>query len=139
METEAETSQAQPRESLAGPVVALLVTHGMMPLGLAFVLLFRVPHFVDLFKSMAVELPRITVMVVNLAETAKVYGLLLPVGLAAFLAADAAVYCALRRLAGRIWAKLWWVLVFLVEAAALAAVYLAMMLPIRPLIEPVSN
>jgi len=149
METEAGTSQAAtrtgpapaegPRESLVGPVVALVITHGVMPLGIALVLLFRVPQFVEFFKSMDVELPSITVLVVNLARTAKVYGLFLPVGLAAFLAADAAVYCALRRLVGRAWAKLWWVLVFLAEAATLATVYLAMILPAESLMQTISE
>jgi len=140
---EAEEMEKAPRKpksaSALGPTLRMLFIHALIPIGLTFFLLYRVPEYLQIFEDWQVALPWITVLIINLSDFARRHVLFLPLMAAAFLVLDGAMYYALRQLEEGIWSWLWWGFVLLAEGAALAAVLYAVVLPYRQLIDAASR
>ena len=126
-------------KSLLAPTLFTVLLHGLVALGVIFCLTAVVPKFRDIFASFGTTLPVVTTMVIAVSGAAKNCGALLPVVLAAFLAADGFIYYALRREAQPIWSRLWRIAVLLVAGAAVAGIVLALFLPLVTLMTQVGS
>jgi type II secretory pathway component PulF len=134
-----EKTQKPKSGSVLGATLTMLFIHALIPVGLTFFLTYRVPEFRQTFADMQVALPAFTAFIIDLSDFAQRHEFFLPALAAAFLVLDGAVYYALRFLEERTWSRLWWGFVFLVEGAALAAMFYAVIMPYTRLIDAASR
>ncbi len=106
-----------------------LVSHAMIGTVVAYILLFVVPKFKEIFKSFEMALPAITVLVLRVSTLAQWYFFFLAPACVVLLAADVAIYVLLRRYTRRVFAELWWWAVTLALIGAVILIVLAVFLP----------
>ena len=107
----------------------------LLPLGLVAFLVYGVPKARTMFAEMDIELPWMALLVLSFSDFLKHYWPLAVFVLLMFLAADSVIYFVLRRRAGKIVGGVWFWLVLLPELACVALYRIAIILPLKTLMD----
>ncbi len=111
-------------------MVLTTVIHAFIPFFWIVFAVFIVPKFLVGFAESGVEMPAMTVVVINFSEFISRYWFVYLFILALILAADGAVYFSLLRSSGKTPANLWSIVVMLVEGVFTVFFIIALWLPL---------
>lgn len=118
---------------VAGKIRSMVLTtviHAFIPFFWIFFAVFIVPRFVAGFAEAGVEMPAMTVVVINFSAFIFKYWFVYLFILALILVADGAVYFSLLRSSGKTPANLWSIVVMLVEGVFTVFFIIALYLPL---------
>ena len=111
-------------------MVLTAVIHAFIPFFWIIFAVFMVPRFVAVFAEVGVEMPAMTVVVINFSAFICRYWFVYLFILALILVADGAVYFSLLRSSGKTPASLWSIVVMLVEGVFTVLCIIALFLPL---------
>ena len=115
-------------------MVLTTVIHAFIPFFWIVFAVFIVPKFLVGFAESGVEMPAMTVVVINFSAFISRYWFVYLFILALILAADGAVYFSLLRSSGKTPANLWSIVVMLVEGIFTVSFIIALWLPLMNII-----
>ena len=116
-------------------MVLTTVIHAFIPFFWIVFAVFIVPKFLVGFAESGVEMPAMTVVVINFSAFISRYWFVYLFILALILAADGAVYFSLLRSSGKTPANLWSIVVMLVEGVFTVLFIIALWLPLVSIIK----
>ncbi len=120
-------------------MVMTIVIHAFIPFFWIFFAVFIVPKFVAEFAEAGVEMPPMTVVVINFSAFICRYWFVYLFILALLLVGDGAVYFSLLRSSNKTPAKRWSIVVMLVEGIFTIILIIALCLPLLSFITKIGE
>jgi type II secretory pathway component PulF len=130
------------KDSPSGLILATVIatTHGLLWLTFFLGMIFVVPGYERRFRDFDMQLPLVSIRVLEISHLVIAYFYLLPPLIVTLILLDGAIFLFCRRLrVGRLWSALWALVMFLAPAAALSWLWLGIYLPDAHLMQDLSK